>query len=105
MEAQQRLARLLAAIESMLRTGQPDRYHMAMVSRALAVARRDLESGIDAPERALNLAIYGEAMPSLDRLASDIRNRALDDRACPDLKPMLARYVAERLRRWNPDAA
>jgi hypothetical protein len=103
MQPERRLARLLAAIEAALGAGPDNRYAMAMVARALAVAKRDLEGGIDAPERALNLAVYGEATRSLDRLARDIRNRAINAGTYPDLPVMLARYVEDRLKRWNPD--
>jgi len=102
MEHVQRLGRLLAAVEAALGSGEKGRYMMAMIGRALAVARRDLEGGIDAPERALNRAVYGEDAPSLHRLAKDLRDRRIDDKHCPDLEAVLSRYVEDRMRRWDP---
>ena len=103
MDLERRLARLLGAVEAALEHGAKDRYAMAMMGRALAVARRDLEGGIDRPERELNLAVYGEPMQSLDRLAKDVRDRAITDDLRQDLLTLLSRYVEERLKRWNPD--
>ena len=103
MDMEQRLARLLSAIEKALAKGSGDRYVMAMIGRALAVVRRDLEGGIDAPECNLNLNVYGERSRSLDRLAKDIRARTLADRAKQELPVVLFRYVEERLKRWSPD--
>ena len=105
MDLVQRLGRLLAAVETALESGAKDRYMMAMIGRALAVARRDLEGGIDAPERALNRAVYGEATPSLHRLARDLRDRVIDDKNHPDLRAILSRYVEDRMRRWDPGAS
>ena len=105
MDLEQRLGRLLAAVEAALGSGEKDRYTMAMIGRALAVAGRDLESGIDAPERALNRAVYGKATSSLRRLARDLRDRAIHDGNRPDLQKLLSRYVDDRMRRWDPGAS
>ncbi len=109
MELERKLARLLDAVDAALRdNAQPattvaEKYIAAMIARALRLVAREKEGGIDAPERALNAGLYGEESPSLDRLARDIRARALNDTNKPDLLALLTRYVDERVKRWNPD--
>jgi len=108
MDAMFRLQRLLSAVDIAVRdcaSGKEksaDRYRMAMIARALSVVERELEFGVDAPERRLNLQIYGEEMGELKRLATDIRSRSVTEESHPELGRALRHYVEERLMRWNP---
>jgi hypothetical protein len=109
MQAEARLACLLGAVEAeMRRLGAEgaltqDRYARAMIDRALAIARRELEGGIDAPERELNRQTLGRDDPSLDALAGALRARTIGDATDPHLFSHLLRFVRQRALRWNPD--
>lgn len=104
-----RLTKLLEIVEAELRgriaksAPPPDRYRQAMVERATAIARRCIDGGVDAPERALNRVLLRREEASLEVLATSIRARSIDDETHPDLLARLRDYVRERAGRWNPD--
>jgi hypothetical protein len=77
-------------------------YSLAMIVRALEIARREIADDGETPAWSLLDRVYDDGEGSLERLAADIRTGAVDAKTVPDLHARLRELLLAELRIRNP---
>ena len=80
------------------------RYALAMVLRALEVARREIQGESDAATWALLDRVYDDGDGSMQQLAADVRAGNVNDETHPELRALLERMLVAELEVRNPRA-
>ncbi len=78
------------------------RYPVAMIVSALAIAKRDILTDGDGALWDLLDTVYPDGDGTTERLAQDIRSGAVSDGAPPDLRAQLKASLVGELRVRNP---
>lgn len=84
--------------------GPKERYELAMVIRALQIARGEILSEPEAAQWELLDEIYDDGDGTPEKLARDIRQRTVTDQSHEDLRKGLERILLSELETRNPAA-